>query len=69
MAEAGLLAKPKRAARCCATAPAERFGCFGCFGCLDGREVPETFGAAVADADSVRIALSFRLHGTERAAP
>ena len=49
MAEAGLLAQPKRAARGCATAAAARFGCFGC-GCFDGREVPETFGAAVADA-------------------
>ena len=49
MAEAGLLAQPKRAARGCATAAAERFGC-GCFG---GREVPEAFGAAVVDADSV----------------
>jgi hypothetical protein len=27
------------------------------------------FGAAVVDADSVRIALSFGLHGNERAAP
>ena len=37
--------------RGCATAAA-RFGCSGCSGCSDGREVPETFGAAVADADS-----------------
>ena len=51
-AEAGLLAQPKRAARGCATAAAARFGCFGS-GCFGGREVRETFGAAVVDADSV----------------